>query len=204
MASVCILLFTNYTKASFARQSAEYCSSQPFGEKICISKYRSFTYHGRLYKTPRVSLRDVGLQDSSSTASLIYAPKDIDLSAANSSSCGMHSLWQRSDRLPLIGDCVVPKTQRHMNKPRCHGDWHVATAKSENRNLCKHLFQPHHDTAVQTVDVINVSSSYSKSNPEKRLREGKEGERNRKSIFYVCLFKPDYIAVERNPGFLFF
>lgn len=75
-----------------------------------LCHHASLTDHRRLYKTPRISLRDVGLQDPRSSAGFVHPTEDVDLPTAYGRSSRMDGLWQRSDGLPLVGYRVVPRT----------------------------------------------------------------------------------------------
>lgn len=79
------------------------------------SRSRSLTDHGRLDEAPGVALRHVGLQDARRAAGFVHAPEDVDLPAAHRGRRRVHGLGQRRDRLPLVGDGVVPE-QRGTNK----------------------------------------------------------------------------------------
>lgn len=78
------------------------------------------TDHWGLDEAPRVGLWNVRLEDARSSASLIHAPKHIDLAAAHGGRCGVYRLGQRGHCLPLVGDGVVP-VERGEKEPKVKG-----------------------------------------------------------------------------------
>lgn len=92
------------TKALKYLQHRDFCHNMSL-----LWQHKPLTDHWRLYKTPRISLGDVGLQDPGSSSGFVHPTEDVDLPTTNGSSGRMHGLGQRSDGLPLVGDCIVPE-----------------------------------------------------------------------------------------------
>lgn len=82
-----------------------------------LRKPLALTNHWGLDEAPRVGLWNVRLEDARSPASLIHAPKHVDLAAAHGGRRRVHCLRQRGHGLPLVGDGVVP-AERGEKEPR--------------------------------------------------------------------------------------
>lgn len=79
---------------------------------LCV--FTCLTYHGRFDETPGVALRYVGLEHTRRAPGLIHTSEHVDLPSAHGGCGRMDRLGERRNRLPLVGDGVVPeRKQRH-------------------------------------------------------------------------------------------
>lgn len=77
---------------------------------------RRLTDHGGFDEAPGVALRHVGLQDPRRAAGLVHSSEHVDLPPAHRGGRRVDRLGEGGDRLPLVGDGVVPGGGKKINK----------------------------------------------------------------------------------------
>lgn len=85
----------------------EICTCECVTKTLCVAT--CLTYHGRFNETPGVALRHVGLEDARRPPGLVHTSEHVDLPSAHRGRGRVDRLGERRNRLPLVGDRVVPE-----------------------------------------------------------------------------------------------